>query len=40
MSVTDFLKNMKVASYQESNEVMQERIIKNADLLKIINIFK
>ena len=31
MSVIDLLEKKMLASYQESNEVMQERIIKNAE---------
>ena len=31
MSAIDLLEKKRLASYQESNEVMQERIIKNAE---------
>jgi hypothetical protein len=31
MSIIDLVEKKRLASYQESNEVMQERIIKNAE---------
>ena len=31
MSLIDLSENRRLASYQESNEVMQESIIKNAE---------
>ena len=34
MSVIDLTEKWRLASYQESNEVMQERIIKNAESSK------